>query len=205
MELCPGCNERPSRPTYRFGLCKTCTIRAWRNGGRPTIAKKYGLAPTCGHPTEPLQGKGMCAACYSKYYRTRKRGKPPAPYAQSPTCHPDRKHHAYGLCKPCFITSEHHRAPNRAYMKKNHRIITLKKYNLTPDEYDTILKKQNGVCAICQTDRPTKRSHSLPVDHDHVTGKVRGILCIPCNRALGYFENTAWRARAEAYLYQPRV
>lgn len=67
------------------------------------------------------------------------------------------------------------------------------KYNITPVEYDQLLTKQDGVCAICH--KPETRlckggspSH-LAVDHDHTTGKVRGLLCSKCNTVLGLTED----------------
>lgn len=55
-------------------------------------------------------------------------------------------------------------------------------YGITHEEYDALLKMQGGVCALCG--RPPK-TRSLAVDHDHSTGVVRGLLCLPCNTALG--------------------
>jgi hypothetical protein len=58
-------------------------------------------------------------------------------------------------------------------------------YNLTIDEYENLLKSQNSECGICK-EPFTKRPH---IDHDHVTGKVRGLLCGDCNVALGGFKD----------------
>lgn len=56
---------------------------------------------------------------------------------------------------------------------------------MTEIEYTECFRRQGGQCAIC------KRTYTvrLAVDHDHVTGKVRGLLCGNCNRALGYFKD----------------
>lgn len=59
-------------------------------------------------------------------------------------------------------------------------------FNLTLEDYNTLLQKQNNVCAICGK----TCSKSLAVDHDHKTGKVRGLLCNNCNRALGHFKDS---------------
>jgi len=62
------------------------------------------------------------------------------------------------------------------------------KYNITFKEYLEIWNKQNGVCAICgqPETRKTKGVLSmLCVDHDHKTGKIRGLLCFRCNTVLG--------------------
>lgn len=54
-------------------------------------------------------------------------------------------------------------------------------YGITLEEYNTKLNSQMGVCAICY--KSTKRT--LSVDHNHTTGKIRGLLCHNCNVALG--------------------
>ena len=57
------------------------------------------------------------------------------------------------------------------------------KYGITTKEYNKILKKQGGVCAIC---RNKPNGKNLSVDHNHDTGKVRGLLCHYCNSTLGH-------------------
>lgn len=59
----------------------------------------------------------------------------------------------------------------------------LANYNLTPEEYDKLLLAQDGTCAIC--DETCSRYANLPVDHNHATGRLRGLLCDRCNRVLG--------------------
>jgi Recombination endonuclease VII len=77
------------------------------------------------------------------------------------------------------------------------RRAQLKRYGITPAEYDALLAKQNGACAICRR-RPKGR---LCVDHCHVTGMVRGLLCKECNGALGYLkDDQASLVAALAYL-----
>lgn len=62
-------------------------------------------------------------------------------------------------------------------------------YNIDNSEYETRLAQQGGVCAIC-SQPPSSTSRRLHVDHDHRTGKVRGILCSKCNRGLGLFNDS---------------
>ena len=58
-------------------------------------------------------------------------------------------------------------------------------YGLSMQDYDAMVAQQGGVCAICkrQPDRP------LFVDHCHASGKVRGLLCHPCNAAIGFMRD----------------
>lgn len=55
------------------------------------------------------------------------------------------------------------------------------KYGITDEQYKNLLSKQRGVCTLCEG----VDNNALCVDHDHSTGKIRGLLCGNCNRALG--------------------
>jgi hypothetical protein len=59
----------------------------------------------------------------------------------------------------------------------------LKRYNLTQDSYDKLVERSSGLCEICK-DRPIQ-----DIDHCHSSGEVRGLLCGPCNRSLGGFQD----------------
>lgn len=70
-------------------------------------------------------------------------------------------------------------------IKKVNRKSKLKReYGLTLEEYDHMLLSQGGVCKVCKGP-PLAKDNTYHVDHDHVSGKVRGILCHPCNVAIG--------------------
>ena len=69
---------------------------------------------------------------------------------------------------------------------------------VTSADYDRMLAAQGGVCAICGSPPKTRRLH---VDHDHATGKVRGLLCHRCNRALPTWIVPRWLYAAAAYLH----
>jgi hypothetical protein len=56
-------------------------------------------------------------------------------------------------------------------------------YGLTRVELDALIEAQGGLCAICET------NPAVHVDHDHVTGKIRGVLCFTCNVALGQLKD----------------
>ena len=59
-----------------------------------------------------------------------------------------------------------------------------KRYNLTLEEYDDLLDKQGGVCYICLG--INKDGRRLAVDHNHLSGKVRKLLCMSCNLIIGH-------------------
>jgi len=65
------------------------------------------------------------------------------------------------------------------------------------DEYDDLLEKQNGCCAICFAKPKTRK---LDLDHDHRLMKIRGLLCARCNQALPYWVSEQWLLRAVDYL-----
>lgn len=82
--------------------------------------------------------------------------------------------------------------------KKPFREANYRKYGITVADYEQMLEKQCGVCKICNQHRDAQR---LAVDHCHKTGKVRGLLCSRCNKALGAFgDNPDRLASAIAYL-----
>jgi hypothetical protein len=69
--------------------------------------------------------------------------------------------------------------------KRTDRKQALRRYGVTPEQYDELLANQSGGCAICC--QPCVSGMRLAVDHDHETGVVRGLLCMKCNRGLGLF------------------
>lgn len=97
-----------------------------------------------------------------------------------------------------------HNAEMREWRKNNPRAAKnadLKKvYGISIDRYEEMLKQQHGVCAVCK--EPNKR-RALAVDHCHETGLVRGLLCDPCNRALGFLRECPERINAlREYIHQ---
>lgn len=69
-------------------------------------------------------------------------------------------------------------------------------YGITLEQYNAMLAAQNDVCAICGT--PPMEKRRLVVDHCHRSGRVRALLCGPCNTQLGSYEKL--RDQASAYL-----
>jgi len=59
----------------------------------------------------------------------------------------------------------------------------MRKFGITIEDYERMLEEQGGGCRICHD--PPPENGSLHVDHDHKTGKVRALLCVKCNNAIG--------------------
>lgn len=74
------------------------------------------------------------------------------------------------------------------------------KYNLSPTDVERMLKEQDGRCAICRGLIGPEWYGNLHVDHNHTTGKVRGLLCSACNTGLGLFKDSV-RRLAQAIVY----
>ncbi|KKM26565.1 hypothetical protein LCGC14_1583510 [marine sediment metagenome] len=82
------------------------------------------------------------------------------------------------------------------------------KYGISLDEVEALLEKQNGLCAICQQpEQETIRGKykQLAIDHDHKTGRIRGLLCANCNQGLGRFEDDPARLLAAVQYIQTRA
>lgn len=58
---------------------------------------------------------------------------------------------------------------------------------ITVEQYYLTLERQGGVCKICGQPQRDKTRSRLALDHDHVTGEFRGLLCNPCNAGIAYF------------------
>ena len=80
------------------------------------------------------------------------------------------------------------------------------RHNIFLSDYDKILKKQDGKCKICKTTKiKYKNKGRFCVDHDHKTGKIRGLLCVHCNLLLGHSkDNIEILAAAIQYLINSR-
>jgi len=100
---------------------------------------------------------------YQRLWRKRNREKWNATMRRWREKHPDAMHEIY----------------RRKALREN--------YGLTVQQYEEMLKSQNGLCACCGQPPPTGRR--LCVDHDHKTGKIRGLLCDGCNVTTGYLES----------------
>lgn len=114
-------------------------------------------------------------------------------------------------CKSCILLrckeyrkthkrdrSEYHKRPEvKLRAKQLSRIKNIKSYGLTPKQHLLIYADQNGCCAICEQAIPYSEVY---IDHNHQTGKVRGLLCMTCNTHLGVIEKKEFLEKAQKYL-----
>lgn len=136
-----------------------------------------------------------------------------------PICHPDRPYYAKDLCTQCYRAKYNPKyykenkdviaETNKVYVKKNRSKTSSDQrkwalwrfFRLTPEDYKKVLTFQGNVCAI--SGKPPK-SKSLAVDHDHKSGKIRGLLSMQVNRGLAMFNDDPVLLRKTAdYLENP--
>jgi len=112
-------------------------------------------------------------------------------------------------CKPCHLEYGRERYANpeafqrrkmksdiyKERRKKSSRKWYLKSnYGITEEKYLELLNYENGKCWICKN----SYDYFLHVDHDHTTGKIRGLLCGKCNRGIGLFDDNKNIVRSAA-------
>jgi hypothetical protein len=105
-------------------------------------------------------------------------------------------------CSPCerdYQKSRYHNPEKHKQIKmarnlylKNRKDSTRKwylktTYGITPEDYQALYDKNNGKCYICLE----TKEYYLHVDHNHNTGKIRGLLCNTCNRGIGLLKDNA--------------
>jgi hypothetical protein len=141
--------------------------------------------PGCGRPHH---AKGWCSRCYARDYQRRWRLENPESVNAS-----KRKHRA--------ANPEQYRETVRKWRQRHPDMVVdhalRKNHGITLEEWDRILESQGGHCAVCDR-RCEDDGRRLSVDHDHATGKIRGILCSRHNIALGQCEDESAQLAALA-------
>lgn len=172
MKRCSDCGERKPDSDYHSNLrrpdglafyCKPCAaLRSEKSRrGRGIKERRW--------PAEPVgDGLKWCLDCdrpkpLEDFPKNRNTGSGRAPY-----------------CKPC-LNVRGRASRNRHGGDRNYHLR--RRYGITAAQADMMLSEQGGLCAIC---RLAPAAH---VDHDHATGKVRGLLCFNCNGGLGQFKD----------------
>jgi len=177
--------------------CKKCQIEKSEDSFAKSSSTKDGLFSWC----------RACKSEYSKALRTRnpKFFTPPICSAFRQKCNkcneekPASKFHKNrdsktGLsiwCKACAGDHYHNRTKpirqtEEGKLRKKNSALKYS-YNMSLEEYHALLEHQDHKCAICKQGTRNKR---LAVDHNHITGEVRGLLCGKCNTALGLFQDS---------------
>lgn len=134
------------------------------------------------HPLKPHRARGLCNACYDRWL-----------YANSPAHKAQRRRSAIEWGN---------KNPERKSLSSSTTRIK-RRYGLSLEQVERMRVAQGGACLIC------KATKKLAIDHCHETGRVRGMLCLACNRALGFFERfrketeKPWVEAADRYLEQP--
>lgn len=207
---CSKCKEHKDRAQFHIARDTTDGLYSWCKGCKAEYAKKWADrnkakfaregAETIGNKrcfscgeTKPLKefyrakhqkdGRGSrCRACESaKCFAARltsvvpegfsrcgkcKALKPLADFATNTT----KSRGVESLCRVC-----------------SRKTLLRSKYKMSPEDYDTLLIRQDFKCAICK--RPHSQEKVLHVDHCHTTKVVRGLLCTRCNFGIGYLQD----------------
>ena len=95
------------------------------------------------------------------------------------------------------MARESHQRNKHKHVEKRRNYHLLKKYGISSLDYEKMFVAQNGLCMICEKNKHLGRRR-LHVDHCHVSGKIRGLLCSKCNGSLGWFE--IYKAKIFSYL-----
>jgi hypothetical protein len=145
------------------------------------------------HPTRKIAARGMCGACYDRYLRETN---PQYKERQRANSRKWREQNSE-KCKAYERRRRERLSKDPEYKKTRRDQMLRSKYGITSEDYEAMLAKQNNGCAICGR-APGK--FKLHVDHDHATGRVRGILCHQCNWYLGTIDaNPEILQRIEEY------
>lgn len=108
------------------------------------------------------------------------------------------------VCKTCTdLYQKEYKERNPELVRKTRNAsYLLCKYGLTIEQYNAMLLAQNNKCAICNSESTDNSQHkTMLVDHNHTTGKVRALICHPCNATIGYSkEDTERLIKCAEYL-----
>lgn len=150
-----------------------------------------------------------CRGYCNPHYERLRKGTPPERFSAPigpprtkgyNTCpHPDRPHYGKGKCAPCY-----QKVNNKGWRQRNARKLAMgaraRKHGLSPNELVELHTRQAGRCANARCTNQYElyyddHRNGLQIDHDHDTGTVRGLLCKPCNSALGHAKDDLERLR----------
>lgn len=221
------CSSCGSDKKFARGLCSGCYHRLRRRG---TVARKnvknFGLKCLAVGCEQAAISKGMCSFHYQRQLHPLRNtwkliksrypaevpgswddfdtfleqvGERPTPKHQLRRADENKPYSADNLrwVRPVAVKKDCMSKSDRAAYAKEWALQA--KYKISVDDFRRLQAEQDGKCAIC------KVKENLHVDHCHAKGDVRGLLCVRCNRGLGYFrDQPELLKRAAAYLVRSR-
>lgn len=120
----------------------------------------------------------------------------------------------YSKCKECKTKAtlkwrsdnkEHYNNQARKFNKKHYNKLRLNRYGITEEEYNDTLNAQEHKCAIPGCNKKATEKRKLAIDHDHVTGEVRGLLCYKCNRDMVVIDDPEHMSKLMLYKETVRI
>ncbi len=138
--------------------------------------------------------RGDCKGCFKARAAARYRANPEPAKARARQWSRDNPERVAERVRRYRASGRRKQNDRRSYLKRN--------YGISVEQYDALLAAQGGVCALCE--KPPRSDIALHVDHDHATGRIRGLLCFRCNNALGDLGDDPDRMVAAAVYLGPR-
>ncbi len=174
-------------------VCKFCSVGKPLEAFEPAKRYRGGRMPVCrecrkGYRSalhsrpKTLAGTKVCAACRDVKLTTLFAKDQRSPDGFTPRCR---------ACRAVVRAKEDPRKTRERFYRW--------KFGISVGDYEQLFLAQNRRCKICRA-TPEERGarQHLDVDHDHVSGTIRGLLCSPCNTAIGLLADDPERARAVA-------
>ncbi|MFE0101161.1 endonuclease VII domain-containing protein [Streptomyces sp. NPDC059009] len=189
-------------------ICKTCATEFYAAGWQlRDVQRNQGAycSRECKSRAQEVTASKVCTKCLAK--------KPLDQFPPNKKMVTGRASHCHECMRAATAKWRAENAEHYEELKKSPRterqrlrrfeLDLWQKYGITLEEYEAMQERQNNVCAICEGPPRGRGADKgrFHVDHCHATGKVRGLLCSPCNTAIGLLEDDAKRAmRVAQYL-----
>lgn len=188
----PGPQPDPSRPHSRYNPGKDARVAS--SAEVPTHCRR-GHVLDGGNLRFNTKGARYCGACAAENSQKSRKASDPAYGTRRDKYAPERLAVQPSVCRNGHTVSAE---DVKTYANGNRRCRfcvadgisrqRFRKYGITPERYEAVYEAQGGACAICQHGFGGPRDEHI--DHDHITGQVRGILCSQCNTAIGKFKDS---------------